>query len=77
MNRMDTVWVGLAESMLWSCALVAGLYAVWVYVLSKRWQRGVERAVAAVGDRDLSDVLCLEQETKLEIAQASTKGEFT
>lgn len=79
---MDTAWVTLISSMLWSCALVAGLFALWAYVLSKRWQRGVERAMAAVRGSprnrgDLGDILCLEQETKIEITEASTKGEFT
>ena len=75
MNRMDTAWVTLISSLLWSCALVAGLYAVWAYVLSKRWQRGVERAMAAVhgSPRNVDE----KPETKIEIAAATTKGEIT
>lgn len=83
MTRMQTAWVTLISSMLWSCAIVTWCYAVWTCVLTRRWNRGVERAMAAVRGSprnfgDLSDVLCLEQETKIEIAAAAgTKGEIT
>jgi len=66
---METAWVSLISSMLWSCAIVTCCYAVWTCILTHRWSRGVERAMAAVrgsprNRRDLGDVLCLEQETK-------------